>query len=1319
MKSSTRYWLLGLLLATASRLLAQSNAPTSLTGTAPAYNQVVLTWKDNSTGETKFEIERNNFTTFTKIGEVAGNITTYTDNTVGGGTYRVRAILATGAPTTYSNEFTISTPPQPPTSPTDLVATAESSNSIKLTWNNGSGGTPTDYQIERGTVAGGPFNLLQTVAYSRAPTFTDNGAVGGTQYCYRIRARNTGGSSNYTTAVCATPPLAPTSVNNLKATAISNSSIKLTWDRYGKEISLSIERRIGQTGSWSRVGAATSDGGEYTDNGLSGGTEYCYRIAEDGHNYSSIACATTSASVPNAPARLTATAVSSSQINLQWADLSDNETGFQIERGNTTTGTFSKVADVGANATTFSDQNLTASTQYCYRVRAVNAAGTSGYTDVQCATTTAPPVGAPQNLVANATSTTQINLTWTGVAGAASYQLERSPNGNDTWTKIADPAGSSSSYTDPNLTPNTRYYYRIRAVVSGTAGPYSNVTNALTPDAPPAAPARLTASATSFSQINLNWADLSANETGFQLERSTDGTSFSKVADIAANATSYSDPNLSPNTRYYYRIRSANAAGNSDYSNVADATTPVGPPAAPQGLSAVATSTTQINLTWTGVATATNILIERSPNGTDSWNQISSVTGSATTYADQGLSPNTRYYYRIRATNGTGTGPYSSVANAITPDAPPAAPARLTANATSFSQINLSWADLAGNESGFQVERSPNGTDSWTKIADVAANTTSYNDQNLSPQTRYYYRIRAVNAAGNSDYSNVADATTPVGPPAAPQSLSAVATSTTQINLSWNVIATATNVLIERSLTGTDGWNQLASVAGDATTYADQGLSQNTRYYYRIRAVNASGNGPYSTVASAVTPDAPPTAPARLTAAAISFSQINLSWADLSANESGFQLERSLNGTDGWNKIADVTANVTTYTDQNLNPRTRYYYRIRAINAAGNSGYSNVADATTPDAPPAAPTRLTATATSNTQVNLSWTDGSDNETGFELERSTDGVGWTQVANLPANATTYQNTGLTPNVRYAYRVRAINAVGQSAYSNVAEASTPDVPPVAPARLTATATSPTQVTLAWADLSTNESSFELERGSSATGTFTKLADVPANATTYTDQNLADNTAYCYRIRAKNAAGLSAYTDVVCVTTPLAPPAAPVNLTAQIFDYDQIQLNWSLPSASTNLVLIERSTNPTSGFVEIGQRPASQTSYIDAGLQEYTTYYYRIRATNAAGNSGYSNVASARVDEVIIAVETEFIAQTTLIVHNRNLTINTNWQRMADASVRLLSASGQEMLSDRRRVKSEDSWQYDLNARPAGVYILRIEADGRAFAKRFLLP
>ncbi|MVM30693.1 hypothetical protein GO755_11680 [Spirosoma sp. HMF4905] len=1119
---------------TISSALAQTNVPGNLTGSAASYNQVNLSWKDNSSNETKFEIERKDFATFVKVGEAGANVTTYQDKTVAENstyTYRVRAVFVTSS-SGYSNEFTISTPLSPPGEPTNLVAVGQAFSGIKLTWNNGSGSTPVDYTVERGTSSGGPFTVVQTVSYSRAPTFTDNSILAATQYCYRVRSRNTGGTSGYSNVACASIPLAPTNIKNFQATALGTSSIKLTWTGFGKENGIGIERRTGQSGNWSLIASTLSDGGEYTDNGLSSGTEYCYRIAENGHEYSSVVCATTQQSAPNAPARLTATAISSSQINLQWADVSNNETGFQVERASSATAPFTKIADLGANATTYSDQSLQASTQYCYRVRAVNGAGASGYSDIQCATTQAPPVGAPQNLVATAASTTQINLTWTGLSGATTYQLERSLNGNDGWTKIADPAGNATSYNDAGLTPNTRYYYRLLAVVGGNSGPYSNVANAITPDTPPTAPARLTATVISYNQINLQWADLSGNEASFELERSTDGTNFTKIADVGANATSYSD-------------------------------------------------------------------------------------------------------------------------------------------------------------------------------------------QSLSPQTHYYYRVRAKNAAGPSPYSNTADATTPVGPPGAPQNLVATATSTTQINLTWTAVATATNVLIERSANGTDGWTQIASVAGDATTYSDPNLTQNTRYYYRIRGTNASGTGPYSNIANAITPDVPPVAPARLTATAISATQIDLAWADLSANEASFDIERSSDGTN-WTKIGDAPANATSFQNTGLTPNTKYYYRIRAVNAAGPSPYSNTADATTPDVPPVAPANLAATPASATQINLTWADQSANETGFEVERGTSQTGtFTKIADLPANTTTYQDQGLIPAANYCYRLRAKNTIGTSGYSNVVCVATPDIPPAAPARLTATAVSTSQINLAWADLSNNESGFEIERGNSTTGTFTKIADAPANTTTYEDKNLTDNTQYCYRVRAKNAAGNSAYTDATCATTPLAPPATPTNLAAQVFDYDQIKLTWAALGATAVTVIIERATNPNGPFTEIKQIPASQTTYVDMGLQEFTTYYYRIKAINTAGSSGYSNVATARVEEVIIAVEDELETHTTLFVSQRTLHVITNWFTTAQTTVHLQTTNGGIVLTDNRKVRPADCWDYNLDALPTGLYIITIVADGRKLAKRILLP
>jgi hypothetical protein len=125
-----------------------------------------------------------------------------------------------------------------------------------------------------------------------------------------------------------------------------------------------------------------------------------------------------------------------------------------------------------------------------------------------------------------------------------------------------------------------------------------------------------------------------------------------------------------------------------------------------------------------------------------------------------------------------------------------------------------------------------------------------------------------------------------------------------------------------------------------------------------------------------------------------------------------------------------------------------YWYRVYAYNASASSGYSNMASA--PTLPPA-PAALTATGVSASQINLNWSDVSG-ETGYRLERSLDGVsGWATVANLGANVTSYQNTGLSGGTKYYYRVFATDASGSSAASLTANATT-QTPPVTAASAT---------------------------------------------------------------------------------------------------------------------------------------------------------------------------------------------------------------------------------------------------------------------------
>ena len=294
------------------------------------------------------------------------------------------------------------------------------------------------------------------------------------------------------------------------------------------------------------------------------------------------------------------------------------------------------------------------------------------------------------------------------------------------------------------------------------------------------------------------------------------------------------------------------------------------------------------------------------------------------------------------------------VYNGSTPPTPPAAPTNLTATAASYSQINLTWTDNANNETGFKIERSPDGA-TWTQIATLAANVTTYSDTGLTASTIYHYQVRAYNGVGDSTYSNMASATTQAlpAPPLAPTGLTATAVSSSQINLAWTDNAdNETGFKIERCTgAGCSDFDQIATVGANVTSYSNTGLGASTSYSYRVRAYNAGGDSDYSNTASAVTQAAPavPNAPTILVATAVSRSQINLTWMDNSDNETGFKIERCKGSScTNFAQITTVGASVTTYSNTGLSSNTTYRYRVRAYNASGNSSYSNIAVATTP-----------------------------------------------------------------------------------------------------------------------------------------------------------------------------------------------------------------------------------------------------------------------------------------------------------------------------------------------------------------------------------
>jgi titin len=1115
----------------------------------------------------------------------------------------------------------------PPAAPSALVATATSTSQINLTWTDNAA-NESGFNIER-SPDGTNFVQITSVA-ANATSYSDLSVSSGATYYYRVRSFNTGANSNYSNVASSSTAL-PGAPSGLRAIAASESQVNLSWNEgSGNEAGFDIERSLDGV-VFVQIGIVPTDSISFTDVGLTENRTYYYRIVAFNNlgrsPSSNVAQVTTPEPPPAVPGGLTATAQASSQISLSWFD-AQFEDGFMVERSPDGVSGFTQVAIIPASGNVgetydrvYTDITLSPGTQYCYRVRSYNTGGDSAYSNVSCATTVQVLPAGPSSLVASTLSSISVSLAWVDNSNNESkFVVERSPDGVF-FSPVAYLPANSTAYIDGGVSPSGIYYYRVKATNSAGDSPYSNVAAATTPPPPPPAPSGLGATVNGSSAITLLWVGNGINLTGFEVARSTDGAAFTVIADLPATVLTYSDTSLTPSTLYYYEVRAVSAGGTSGYSTVASATTAGVPPAAPTSMIAAAVGDTAIDLNWGDNSdNEDGFIIERSLDGV-SFTQIATMSPNVTAFSDTGLNTSTLYYYRVAAYNTWGNSAYANVVNATTGQGTPSAPGNLAAVANGSTEIDLDWSAGSANEDGFKIERSPDGV-VFAQIATVAAGISVYSDQSLNPGSTYYYRVRAYNAAGDSSFSNVISATTAQVPPAAPASLTATASGSSQVNLSWSESSTGVQGFnVERSPDGVS-FTPLATLPGTANSYNDSGLSPANIYYYRVLAFNAVGQSDYSGMANATTAQIPPAAPAVLTATAEGSAEVQLGWTDQSNNEDGFKIERSNDGT-SFAPLVTLGVDTTSYLDTGLTPATTYYYRVHAYNVAGDSGYSNTASAATGQVPPPAPTNLTATAVSSGQVNLAWTDNASNEDGFRIERSTDGVTFTEVTTVAANAVSYADTSVSPAATYYYRVRAYNSAGDSDYTNVSSATTPDVSPIAPSHLVATAISISRIDLSWTDNSANETGFQILRSTDGIN-FAPLTTLAANSTGYSDTGLSSGTTYYYQVRAFNSAGNSAVSNVSSATTPIPqPPGAPSALAAISVSTGEIDLSWIYTAADATGFYVERSTDGVT-FAQIATVAAH--SYNDTGLAPGALYYYRARGYNDVGASPYSNIASA---------------------------------------------------------------------------------------------
>jgi len=649
------------------------------------------------------------------------------------------------------------------------------------------------------------------------------------------------------------------------------------------------------------------------------------------------------------------------------------------------------------------------------------------------------------------------------------------------------------------------------------------------------------------------------------------------------------------------------------------------PPAAPTALAASATGSTTIDLSWVDASDdETRFEVERKEGAEGSWATVGAPDPNSASFADMALTPNTTYTYRVRSCSDAGCSGYSNEASATTDDVPPDSPADLVATASGPYSVGLEWSDASANETRFEVERKTQPAGDWEAAGSAVADASALQDGGLTPATTYTYRVRACNDVGCSAPSGEATATTDQIPPEAPTGLTASATGSTTASLGWTDASdNESRFEVERKDGPGGSWFSLGTTAEDATTLADSGLTPNTLYTYRIRACNDAGCSAYSAEATLTTEEVPPSAPTALSALATGPNTVDLTWTDESSNEGRFEVERKLGAMGSWGRVATPGPNLSSMEDDGLLPASTYTYRVRACNDVGCSAYSNEAAATTPDIPPEAPSSMSASPQGPTTVDLSWTDESDNETEFRVERK-EGAGgsWGEIATRGAGVTTYGDSGLTPSTTYFYRVRACNAQGCSSYSGEADATTTVMPPASPSGLGATATGTASIQLTWTDNAGDEINVKVERKTTAGGSYSQIATLPANSVSYGDSGLSSNTTYFYRVSACNAGGCSAPSNEDDATTWDVPPAAPTSLTATATGGTTIDVGWTDNSGNETGFRVQRKEGAAGTYSTVATRPANATSYSDSGLSLSTTYYYRVVAFNGSGDSPPSN-------------------------------------------------------------------------------------------------
>lgn len=1233
------------------------NAPTNLVATGVSYNRINLTWTDNSNNETGFEVLRsvNEFGPFLPIGLANANATSFADTiNIAPSTsywYKLRSVNnfggsvqeghkevnwgfnnnlndAAGSSRTLTNSNT-----------SFVTDRKEGSHAISFNGTNAYadmtfsnvGNFPSDAYRSR-TVALWIKPNASTISASNK-VFVD---LGGSDQGMALRFNN----GALEAAICRNSSFQSASVSNVTSnaswTAGGWNHVAAVYDGSTIKIFINGVQRASTNLSNSGTGVAASTG--LSRLGSSNGS-HAFRTSSSGNNYGGLMDdifilpnALTAASIaklmndtyvtaatsalppaPAAPSALNANAVSTSQVNLAWADNSNNENNFELFRSVGNTNSYRMLATLPAGTTSYQDMNLFANTTYYYQVRAAGTGGKSAFSATASAQTgnTAPVMEQVSNFAMRHSSTKTVNFTATDADGEAlTMTIQNMP----AFGSFTPGNGTASLVLNPSAAQTGDYTVTVRATDGHTGQASTTFTITVNSNYVPLISAVSNASVNEGATQNINLTATDQDGNGSLVWSLVSATPW---AQFTGTSNGVGTLKLSPGY--------ADAGVHDVVAKVIDGA----------GGEAQVTFTVTVNNVEPSSESVYMNMRYNGPNAPAPWNNING-TNTSNLLNSNGQATSIGLQFTGTAWNAGEAGAVTGNNSGIYPDAvirdyfwfgifgaPETVPVNITGldpagsyNVTLFA--SSSWAAYADN-----------GTTVYTlngvsKSIHVQANSTeTVTFSNITPNASGIISFTMSKAAG-TPYGVLTsivlqkpftDATTPM----LPGIIAATALEEGGIRVNWKDIAyNEDRYLVHRATSPAGPFtviNPGASNAND-TVYVDNGTASGVTYYYKLEAVNANGSSGLTAAVSATANNRAPQL-AEIgnrvmnggTSTTITIAPVDDPSNTITTTVAGlptfatFQNNGNGQGVINLNPSLDDVGeyrNVTVTTTDNLGGSVTRTFNIRVINPALRSVYVNFGSPGSTPAPEPWNNFLSFPYANFPLSNLK--DDANTSTTFGVRLLAQWNGTFEYGMI-----TGSDKGIFPDA----------VISGSLFSTGSSDRVVQVEGLNPGRKYNIAVFTSHNAGTNSDLTITSGSQSV----TLNGTYNSNKSAQLNGLVPNGSGVIQIT--LSKPSATNYINLNAMVIEEYAGTPMINPYylfAESDLVT-----DRIKLKWADRSNNETGFQIYRSTSPTTGYSLVTTTGAGVTTYNDNGVSPNTRYFYKVRAVNAGGQSGFSNVAT----------------------------------------------------------------------------------------------